>query len=156
MSHSSSENPDQVHDHLVKPLLKPFFPNQSMEEKRISQAAREFHDFLRDAIDDDHKHLLNTDQSMINQIKIDEIQKLTCPIDEFQIKTLVFELKTLQSEEERLLSHFVNLSNQLDPADRNSLKRIKDYFEAFHYEMTIRNNDKRKRFDMILSQEELL
>ena len=76
--------------------LKPFYPNQNLEDKRIKTAAKEFHDFLREAIDEEHQHLLNTDQSIIKE----EITKIPLPATAAEIKELVFELKRIQAEEE--------------------------------------------------------
>ncbi|KAM3128244.1 hypothetical protein pb186bvf_019663 [Paramecium bursaria] len=158
MSHEklseSSELLDQVHDHLVKPMLKPFFPHQNMEEKRIKQAAEEFNNFLKEAIDENNHHLLNSDQSLIqSQLKIEEITKVKSLSQQPEIRECVFQLKTIQAEEEQLLMHFISMAKQLDN-DKTSLRRMRDYFDAFNYEIGIRSNDKKKIYDKILLKED--
>ncbi|CAD8187620.1 unnamed protein product [Paramecium octaurelia] len=149
---SGSEKLDQLHQHHLMAPLKPFFPNQNLEDKRIRTAAREFHDFLKEAIDEEHQHLLNADQSIIN----DEIVKMTLPETKAEIKELIYELKRIQNEEEQLLMHFIGQAKQLDNNDKTTPKRLKDYFEGFYYEVMIRSNDKKKLYEKVLLREEQL
>lgn len=41
-----------------------------------------------------------------------------------------------------MLSHFIMLAKQMDANDRANIKRIRDFFEAFNYEMAIRSKEK--------------
>lgn len=49
--------------------------------------------------------------------------------------------------------HFISMAKQLDN-DKTSLRRMRDYFDAFNYEIGIRSNDKKKIYDKILLKED--
>ena len=42
----------------------------------------------------------------------------------------------------------------MDPNDKKNIKRIKDFFEAFNYEVAIRSNEKQKLYDKMLFKDD--
>lgn len=156
---SSCESSDnyQVHDHLTGPYEDKKLVSSIMgpiEEKRIQAASEEFNKFLKEALQNSEEpdKLLAEDQSEIRSKAESSVERSYN--EDNLIRETVFKLKKIQAEEESLLQNFIHLAKQLDQNDRNSIKRIRDYFEAFNYELAIRSNDKNKLFDKILFKDD--
>lgn len=48
------------------------------------------------------------------------------------------------------------LAKNLDQNNKENIKRVKDFFEAFNYEVAIRSKDKKALYDKILYKEDQL